>query len=264
MADVRGASGVPPAGAFGGIASATPSTPLYIDTANGNGYVLISGVVTKIGAGAASTIPVSGITGLGTGVATALAVNVGSAGAFVTFNGALGTPSSGTATNLTGTATALSIGGNAATATLASTVTTNANLTGPITSSGNATTIASLSTAIKLGTLTRVMNTASGDVSYTGVGFQPSKIIFLAEFDTTGWNALSAGFDDATSHFVIGTYTSATFSVNGKSIDLVDTAGSTLQNALVKTMDSDGFTLTWTLLGAGNAGTATVFYMAFK
>jgi len=40
----------------------------------------------------------------GTGVATALAVNVGSAGAFVTFNGALGTPSSGTVTNLTGTA----------------------------------------------------------------------------------------------------------------------------------------------------------------
>lgn len=38
----------------------------------------------------------------GTGVLTALGVNIGSAGAFVTFNGALGTPSSGTATNLTG------------------------------------------------------------------------------------------------------------------------------------------------------------------
>lgn len=40
----------------------------------------------------------------GTGVATALAINVGSVGAFITFNGALGTPSSGTVTNLTGTA----------------------------------------------------------------------------------------------------------------------------------------------------------------
>jgi len=37
----------------------------------------------------------------------------------------------------------LSIGGNAATATLASTVTTNANLTGPITSAGNVTSVAS-------------------------------------------------------------------------------------------------------------------------
>ena len=42
------------------------------------------------------------ISGLGTGVETALAVNVGSAGAFVVFNGALGTPSSGTLTSATG------------------------------------------------------------------------------------------------------------------------------------------------------------------
>jgi hypothetical protein len=47
---------------------------------------------------------IANVAGLGTGVATALAVNVGSAGAFVVFNGALGTPSSGTVTNLTGTA----------------------------------------------------------------------------------------------------------------------------------------------------------------
>jgi hypothetical protein len=47
---------------------------------------------------------VGSITGLGTGVATALAVNTGSSGAFVVNGGALGTPSSGTVTNLTGTA----------------------------------------------------------------------------------------------------------------------------------------------------------------
>lgn len=46
----------------------------------------------------------TGISGLGTGVATALAVNVGTAGSFVVNGGALGTPSSGTVTNLTGTA----------------------------------------------------------------------------------------------------------------------------------------------------------------
>jgi len=50
------------------------------------------------------TPAVGSITGLGTGVATALAVNTGNAGAFVTFDGALGTPSSGTVTNLSGTA----------------------------------------------------------------------------------------------------------------------------------------------------------------
>lgn len=48
-------------------------------------------------------LPVStGVSGLGTNVATALAVNVGSAGAVVVNGGALGTPSSGTLTNATG------------------------------------------------------------------------------------------------------------------------------------------------------------------
>lgn len=44
----------------------------------------------------------TGISSLGTGVSTALGVNVGSAGAFVTNGGALGTPASGTLTNATG------------------------------------------------------------------------------------------------------------------------------------------------------------------
>jgi len=53
----------------------------------------------------ATGLPIStGVSGLGTGIATALAVNVGTAGAPVVNGGALGTPSSGTVTNLTGTA----------------------------------------------------------------------------------------------------------------------------------------------------------------
>lgn len=44
----------------------------------------------------------SALQGLGTGVATALGINVGSAGAIVTNGGVLGTPASGTGTNLTG------------------------------------------------------------------------------------------------------------------------------------------------------------------
>lgn len=51
----------------------------------------------------ATGLPIStGVSGLGTGVATALAVNVGSSGAPVVNGGALGTPSSGTLTNATG------------------------------------------------------------------------------------------------------------------------------------------------------------------
>jgi hypothetical protein len=56
----------------------------------------------------------------------------------------LGTPSAGVLTNCTGTAAGLSIGGNAATAT---TVTTNANLTGAVTSVGNAASLGSFTSA---------------------------------------------------------------------------------------------------------------------
>lgn len=51
----------------------------------------------------ATGLPIAtGVSGLGTGIATALAVNVGTAGAPVVNGGALGTPTSGTLTNATG------------------------------------------------------------------------------------------------------------------------------------------------------------------
>lgn len=55
---------------------------------------------------------VANLTGAGTGVLTALGVNVGTAGAFVVNGGALGTPSSGTATNLTGLPLTTGVTGN--------------------------------------------------------------------------------------------------------------------------------------------------------
>lgn len=69
-------------------------------TVNGKGLATAAANVTV-------TPAVGSVTGLGTGVATALGVNVGSAGALVTFNGALGTPASGSAANLTGTTAAV-------------------------------------------------------------------------------------------------------------------------------------------------------------
>ena len=58
----------------------------------------------------ATGLPLSGLTGLGTGVGAALGVNTGSAGSFVVNGGALGTPSSGVGTNITGV-DAASVGG---------------------------------------------------------------------------------------------------------------------------------------------------------
>lgn len=122
------------------------------------------------------------VTGTGLGaefdaIATAVATKVD-------VNGALGTPSSGVATNLTGTAagltagnaiTAASCSGNAATATNATNVTTNANLTGHVTSVGN---------AAVLGSFTKAqLNTAVSDADLASSG---------ANADITSMTALTA------------------------------------------------------------------------
>jgi hypothetical protein len=140
--------------AFSAITSATNTTAAMVVGTGASISATGSGTIT------ATAVPVGGITGLGTGVATALAINVGSAGAPVVFNGALGTPSSGTATNLTGTASGLTAG----------TVTTNANLTGDVTSSGNATTLATVNSNVGSFTNANITVNAKGLITAASSG----------------------------------------------------------------------------------------------
>jgi hypothetical protein len=75
----------------------------------------------------------SGVSGLGTGVATALAVNVGSAGALVVNGGALGTPSSGTLTSCTGLPISTGVSGLGANVATFLATPTSANLASAVT-----------------------------------------------------------------------------------------------------------------------------------
>ena len=150
-----------------------------VTSSTGTGAVVLSNsptlVTPALGTPASGTatnltgLPIStGVSGLGTGVATFLgtpsSANLASAvtdetgsGALVFANSptlvtpALGTPSALVGTNITGTASGLTVGN----------VTTNANLTGAITSTGNATSLGSFSSANLLGALTDETGTGS-------------------------------------------------------------------------------------------------------
>jgi hypothetical protein len=82
---------ITPVGTASTYGSAT-QTPVFTTNASGQVSSVTNTTITPA---------VGSITGLGTGVATALAINTGAVGAFVVNGGPLGTPSSGTLTNCT-------------------------------------------------------------------------------------------------------------------------------------------------------------------
>jgi hypothetical protein len=123
------------------------------------GYMYANGTSSVT---ASSTIPVTSLSGLGTGVATALSVNVGTSGAFVVNGGALGTPSSGTVTNLTGTAS-ININGTVGATTPTTGAFTTISASGVITS-----TVATGTAPFTIASTTQVANLTATNSVNTG------------------------------------------------------------------------------------------------
>ena len=165
-ADITGTLGVANGGT--GVTTSTGTTNVVLS----NSPTLVTPALGTPSAAVltnATGLPIStGVSGLGTGVATLLATpssaNLASAITDETGTGslvfatsptlvtpALGTPSALVGTNITGTASGLTAGN----------VTTNANLTGAVTSVGNATSLGSFSSANLLGALTDETGTGS-------------------------------------------------------------------------------------------------------
>lgn len=159
-------------GSFGSATSAA------VITANSKGQITAVSSATI-------TPAIGSITGLGTGVATALSNSTNSVSGLVTFNGALGTPTSGTLTNCTFPTLNQNTTGNAATATaLQNTRTINgvsfngtANIT--ITAAGS--------------TLSDSVPISRGGTGQTALGSSLQVLRTNAAGTATEWGTVSAG-----------------------------------------------------------------------
>jgi hypothetical protein len=117
----------------------------------------------------------------------------------------------------------------------------------------------------KIGMFTRAMDAAGADVAYTGVGFKPSVVIFLASL---AGKSTGVGFDSSVARYMAfahlnGATPSHDYSSSVAIMALED--GSKLQGGAIKTMDADGFTITWTKGSTPTGGVnATIIYLALR
>jgi hypothetical protein len=259
-----------------------------INASSGGGGATIPSVTNLIkgdgaGNGADSGVAVgqlgtwSGITP-GTGVGTALAVNIGSAGAFVTFNGALGTPSGGTLTNCiglpvssgvsglgTGVSTALGVNigtagafvtnGGALGTPSSGTLT---NCTFPTLNQNTSGTAAGLSTPLAVGSGgTNITSYAVGDLLYASGATTLSKLADVA----TGNALISGGVTTAPSWGKITTSHTTGIAASGANSDITSFGQDITINGnlnlthhfiqQVSYIDMDGW---WSINQSGNGG----------
>jgi len=161
----------------GTVTSVAATVPAFLSvagspvTTTGTLAISLSGTALPVANGG------TGITSLGTGIATALGVNVGTAGSPVVNGGALGTPSSGTVTNLTGTAS-ININGTVGATTASSGAFTTLSATGV--------------TTVQAGSAALPAITTTGDTN-TGIFFPAADTIAFSEGGAEAARIDSAG-----------------------------------------------------------------------
>ncbi len=115
----------------------------------------------------------------------------------------------------------------------------------------------------KLKTATRAAGDASGDVAYAGIGFQPRAVIALQISAGDSIVSIGCGDEDLGEMCIYAIEGSTVWQANTTQIVRGDSdGGGNMQTAVLKTLDADGFTLTWTKTGNGGAGnTYTLIFL---
>ena len=218
----RGGTGLS-AGTSGGI-------PYFSSTSAMTSSALLAANAIVLGGGAGAA---PATTTTGTGVVTALGVNTGTAGAFVVNGGALGTPSSGTVTNLTGTAS-ININGTVGATTPAAGTFTSISDSGNLTFTGTSNRVTGLMNGTVLSRLAFQTSTAN---AATGLYILPNGTGTVAELRvsassdptnaSTGALSIVSGTDVRVQSFIsgTGTYLPLTFYTSGAEKVRIDTAG---------------------------------------
>lgn len=221
-------------------ASGAATLSKLADVATGN--ALISG-----GVGVAPSWGKIGISthvsGLGTGVATALGVNTGSAGAFVLLNGALGTPTSGTLTSCTGLPISTGVSGLASNMATFLATPSSANLAATMTDETGTGANVFAGAPTFTGTAAFASLTSTGSAVFAG-GMRSTSV------DTTGWAGHAAEVFATGGQGYVNSYnrTAATFgilNIQGSSV-LINPGGSTVAN-----VSATGVAVTGTLSASG-------------
>uniref|UniRef100_A0A6M3K1T1 Uncharacterized protein n=1 Tax=viral metagenome TaxID=1070528 RepID=A0A6M3K1T1_9ZZZZ len=115
----------------------------------------------------------------------------------------------------------------------------------------------------KLKSETRAMDAASGDVAYTGYGFQPTSLLVFAAcnaYEVASWGLADVNLLEG----CIYSKPTGTNEIDTNLIHIIELYDSKNQLAVLKTLDADGFTLTWTRTGATAAGTITFKVLALR
>ena len=199
----------------------------------------------------------SNLSGLGTGVATALGQTIGTSGAVVTYNGALGTPSSATLTNATGLPISTGVDGLGAGVATALGITTG--LAGSVvTYNGNAGTPSAIGlangTGLPLSTgITGTLGYSNGGTGLTALG-TASQYIRV--------NSSATGLEYAT--LTAGDVSGPASSTDNAIARFDSTTGKLIQNSTATITDTGQATFVGYVQVAPNTGASTSGYLELQ